>query len=187
MSNIKLGSRYAKSLLDLAVEQGKLEDVNRDIRLFNEYIRVSRDFSVMLKNPIIHAEKKLRVMEKLLSGKITEITMTFIRLLVKKRREAYLADIAHAFVEQYNEYKHITPVLLKTAFKMDQSQIDKILDKVKKEANLETIELTTEVDESLIGGFVLQYQDKLFDSSIFRNIRLVRSGLQDNEYVKKLR
>ena len=70
---------------------------------------------------------------------------------------------------------------------MDKREIDLILEKLKQQANVEHIVLTTEIDSSLMGGFVLRYGDKQYDASIARQISIVKNGMEDNEYLKKLR
>lgn len=186
MSAFKVATRYAKSLLDLSIEQGIVEEVHRDMKYISDIIKKSAEFSAMLKSPLIHPDKKDNILTEILKDKVSKMTMTFLKIVTRKHREAYLDNIALSFVTQYNVYKHITPVKLTTATAMDQNQVDELLEKVKREAGLENIELVTEVDENLIGGFVLQYEDKLFDASVSRSIGFLKSKIQDNSYIKRV-
>lgn len=187
MSAIKLASRYAKSLLDFAVEKGKLDDVYKDQLYLQKVLKVSREFDLLLASPLINADKKLKALQAVLGGKTGEITMLFLQLLVKKSREVYLKEIVDSFIRQYDEHMKITQVKITSAAPLDKNEIDKLLAKLKQQANLETINLTTEIDESLIGGFVLHYGDKQYDASISRKISIAKKGLEDNAYLKKLR
>lgn len=187
MSAIKLASRYAKSLLDFAVEKGKLDEVYKDQLYLHKVLKVSREFDLLLASPLINADKKLKALQAVLGGKTSELTMLFLQLLVKKNREVYLKDMVDSFIRQYDVYKKITQVKITSAAPLDKAEIDKLLAKLKQQANLETINLTTEIDESLIGGFVLQYGDKQYDASISRKISIANKGLEDNAYLKKLR
>lgn len=186
MSANKLATRYAKSLLDLSIEQGKVEEVCKDMRYISEVAKASKEFTVMLKSPLIYPDKKIKVFNAVLGGKISELTMAFIKIVTKKHREAYLDSITHAFIRQYNEYRHITPIKLTTAIALGKDQVDRLLQKVKEEAGLDKLEVTTEVDQSLIGGFVLQFDDKLFDASVSRGIDILKSNIQDNTYIKRV-
>ena len=51
MSEYRIASRYAKSLLDLAVEKKQLEEVNKDMLMFSETVEENRDLLLMLKSP----------------------------------------------------------------------------------------------------------------------------------------
>ena len=187
MSAIKLATRYAKSLLDFAVEKGTLDQVYQDQLFLKKVINESKDFAAMLSSPLIHPDKKMKVLQLAIGTKVSELTMMFLQLLVKKNREVYLKEVIDSFLIQYDEYMHITQVKLTAANPLDKAEIDRLLNKLKQQANLETINLTTEIDERLIGGFVLQYGDKQVDASIARQMNILKKGLESNEYLKKLR
>lgn len=187
MSAVKLASRYAKSLLDFSVERGSLDAVYKDMLYLQQVIKVSKEFDLLLGNPLIHADKKVKALQSVLGGKVSDLTMQFLQLLVKKSRELYLKEMVESFILQYDAYKHVTPVKITSAAPLEKGEIDNLLAKLKQQASLENVKLTTEVDESLIGGFVLQYGDKQYDASIAKHLTLAKKGLADNAYLKKLR
>src|ERR1700761_7294485 len=113
--NPRLAARYAKSVLDLAVDRAQLDNVYNDMFLIKGTLRDSRDLVTLLRSPIIKGDKKGRILDAIFAGKISEITMAFIKLLLNKEREAYLPEIVTAFVEQYKTYKGIRTVKLTTA------------------------------------------------------------------------
>lgn len=186
MSSVRLSTRYAKSLLDLAVEKGILEAINTDMRLIANTIAASRDLRMLLKSPIINASKKHDVLTAIFGSKLNTVTNTFIDLMVKKGREPYLAAVAEAFIAQYNKFNHITKVKLTTAAVADNATVTKIVDEVKAKLGLEKVELDVAVDPELIGGFVLQYEDKLFDASIARQLDVMRKEFSDESFVSKM-
>ena len=187
MSAIKLASRYAKSLLDFAVEKGKLDDVHKDQVYLSKVMKSSKDFNHLLGSPLVGTDKKLKALQSVLGGNVSDLTMQFLQLLVKKSREVYLKEVVDSFLFQYDEYKRITQVKITSAAPLEKNQIDALLHKLKQEAKLENIHLTTEVDESLVGGFVLQYGDKQYDASVARQVNILKKGLESNEYLRKLR
>ena len=87
MSLNKLTKRYSASLLNLAVEEGQLERVNKDIEIFYSNCCDSSDLYKLLKSPIIKNDKKLKVLRKIYENDFSKITMNFIALVMKKRRE----------------------------------------------------------------------------------------------------
>ncbi len=187
MSAIKLASRYAKALLDFAVEKGRLDEVHKDQLYLSKVVKASKDFSHMLESPLISTDRKMNAIQSALGGNVTDLTMQFLKLLLKKSREVYVKDVAESFLFQYDEYKRITQVKITSAAPLEQAQIDALLNKLKQQAQLENISLTTEVDEALLGGFVLQYGDKQYDASIARQVNVLKKGLESNEYLKQLR
>ena len=97
MSLLRLASRYSKSLIQLAIENKKLEEVHTDMNLLHQVCKDNRDFVLMLKSPIINGDKKKYILEKIFSDRVSDITINFFEILVRKRREAYLDDIARSF------------------------------------------------------------------------------------------
>jgi F-type H+-transporting ATPase subunit delta len=187
MQNPRLATRYAKSLLDIAVEQNSVDATLRDMQLLNEICIQSRDFAVMLHSPVISGDKKLSVINEVLKGRnISELTYTFIKLLMTKGRELNLPEIAGAFITQYNTLKNIRIVKLTTASSMAAGIKSSIESKIAGFMPKDTIELKTEVDDKLIGGFVLEVEDRLFDASVRKSLNNIKAKLIDHSYEPKI-
>lgn len=180
-----VASRYAKSLIDLAVETKQLEEVASDMRLIKEVCKDNRDFVVLLESPVVKTDKKMAIFKSVFGGKISVTTSTFLDLIALKRREGYIDDIAYSFDEQYKAFKNITTAVISTAVPLDAATKSKIIDIVKKKATGE-VELIEKIDKSLIGGFILTVNDKQVDSSIKRKLNDLRKGFSTNLYVPDL-
>jgi F-type H+-transporting ATPase subunit delta len=183
----RIASRYAKSLIELAQEKGKLEEVHNDVLLLNQAFKESRELRVFLKSPVIRADKKLEVLNKLFLTKVSEVTGKFIVLMTNKGREQFLSEIAESFIIQYNESKNITPVRITSAVKLDKATIDNLLSGLRKREKIEEIQLTETIDESLLGGFILLYGDKQIDSSVRSSLQKLHNLVADDSYIKKIR
>ncbi len=186
MPNARLAGRYAKSILDLAIEQGQLEAVYADMKYLQAVCNASSEFVNMLRSPIIKADQKNSFINAVTKDKVSLLTNSFTVLIVKKGRERDLPEIATALIEQYNELKGIHQVTLTTAVEVSDALKKSIEDKVKAESKFATVELTTKTDESLIGGFVLEFNNNLVDVSIARDLRDVKKQFLSNEYVGKI-
>ena len=103
MPNPRLASRYAKSLIDLALEKGELEKIFEDMQWLQQVIKVSRDFANLLRSPIVKGDKKEKIIEAMIGSKVTNITSLFIRLLIAKGRENNLPEIITSFISQYKD------------------------------------------------------------------------------------
>ena len=136
MSATKLAYRYAKSIIDFSIEQSKLEEVMSDMLALNNVTDNNRDFYMMLKSPIVNGDKKMEVTKLIFGGKLSNITESFINILMIKNRESYLPEIIDAFIAQYNKHKGITPVKITTAISLSKEATDEILNKLKQTANL---------------------------------------------------
>ncbi|MFT3901579.1 MAG: ATP synthase F1 subunit delta [Niabella sp.] len=183
MPNPRLASRYAKALLDLAVEKGQLEQVYTDVQWMQQLCRQSREFVNLLRSPIIKTDKKLKIVNAITEGNIGEIVSRFNGLLVNKNRESFLPEVLEAFDDQYKEYKHISTVTLTTAVPVSDAVRNSIIARIKEELDDTTIELHEKVNPDIIGGFVLQSGDKLIDASIAYDLKEVGKQFKRNDFI----
>tara|TARA_Y100000588_G_C14043322_1_gene833846 strand:+ start:441 stop:998 length:558 start_codon:yes stop_codon:yes gene_type:complete len=183
MSEYRIASRYAKSLLDLSVEKGTLEEVNKDMQLLSETAEESRDLVMMLKSPIITHDKKLAVLKKVFEGKVSELTMSFFTILTKKQREAYLVAVAEEFHHQYNAHKGIEEATVTTTFPLTDA-LRKEFESVVEKITSRKVELTEKVNEALIGGFILKIGDRQIDDSVSSKLKALRVEFTKNHCEK---
>jgi len=187
MPNPRLAARYAKSLIDLAIEKGQLDAVYKDMLYLDSVCKSSREFVTLLKSPVIRADIKGKILTALTEGKISQLTALFNKLLLTKAREFYLPEIVTAFIEQYKVNKGIHTVKLTTATPVSEELKKSILEKIGTDTSWKNIELETEVKEELIGGFVLEMGDKLVDASIAYDLREIKKQFQNNDFIYKIR
>ncbi len=180
-----VASRYAKSLIDLAIESKKLEEVKDDMRLINNVCANNHEFVTLLNSPVVKTDKKLAVFKAIFDGKVSKITSAFLDLIATKRRESYIDDIAKSFDQQYKIYKNITTVTVDSAVKLDDTLKKQILALVKKTVTGE-IELVEKIDASLIGGFVLTINDSQLDQSVKRKLNDLRKTFSGNTTLPNL-
>lgn len=187
MPNPRLASRYAKSLIDLALEQGQLEQVYADMQWLQAVTKSNRDFVNLLRSPVIKADKKKKIVEAVTTGKVSALTASFNTLLISKSREGYLPEIITAFISQYKTNKNIHTLTLTTAEPASEAVKKAIAEQVKKSGGIENIELEEKIDESIIGGFVLQIGDKLIDASIAYDLKAIARQFDNNDFIYKIR
>lgn len=185
MTETKVAKRYAKSLLDLAQSQELgIDAINNDMKLIANVCEANRELSLLLKNPIVHADKKLKILKSIFESKVNKITISFIDIITRKRRENYLEAIVKEFTELYKEYKGIQTAVITTAVGLDDNLRKEVLKLIKSNTKSE-IELIENQNKDLIGGFVLRMGDVQYDASVVRSLRKLTREFSVNPYVKK--
>ena len=174
-------------MIDLSQEKGQLEVVYKDMLYMQQVSKHSREFVALIKSPIIKADKKNAIIEAVTKGKVGEMTAAFNKLLVSKGRESVLPEVVNAFIDQYNTIKGIHKVKLITATEASEDLKRSMIEKLKTEAGLGTVELETKVDPSLVGGFVLEFNNKKVDASILRDLNDVKKQFMRNDYLVQIR
>lgn len=187
MLNTRVASRYAKSLLDLAIETGQLEQVYADMLYLQNVTNESRDFQNLLRSPVINADTKIRAIDAVTKDTISALTMSFLRLMINKTREVVLPEIITSFIKQYKDNKGIHTVKLTTATPVSESVKQAIIEQVKKTGNIDKLELQEVVDPAIIGGFVLQAGDKLVDASVAYDLQNIARQFENNDFIYKVK
>ena len=183
MSQIQIAERYAISLIDLAQEQNLLSEVFEDMRSIQEVCK-NAEFTTMLKSPVIYSDKKLAIFKQLFEGKIQNLSMLFIQLLIQKGRESGLGAICLAFIEQYKAIKKIKTARIITATELNDQELDKIKTRFSFWLKPgEVMDLSQKVDPSLIGGFILEMGDQNYDASVKRQLGEMKDNLYDKSYI----
>lgn len=138
MSNQRVASRYAKSIMELSLEKGRLEEVHTDFLRLTALADSNYEFALVLKNPIINSDKKLNVLKALFAKSIDPLTMTFFEIVSRKNREEILLDVAKEFENQYNLHKSIQVAEVTTTFPIDDTLRKEFSDVVKEISGKET-------------------------------------------------
>jgi F-type H+-transporting ATPase subunit delta len=165
MSEITVAIRYAKSLIDLSVEQKALEAVNADMEFFVRTIKANSELKAVLENPIIYHDKKIGVLDAIFGGKVSPVTIAFFKLMVNKNRAEVLYPAALEVINQYDVINNITKATVVSAAELSEANKKTIVAEI--EASTKgTVILTAKVDPALIGGFILTVGDLQVDTSI---------------------
>ncbi len=175
MNSSKVAIRYAQALLDLAVENNNLDAVSRDMAYLSAVNNEHRDFQLLLSSPVIKADKKVAVLNEIF-GAFEAVSTAFIALITKNGREAILPEIATAFHELVKEKKGIVSVSIVSAAALDAGVKKQILDKIQATTK-GTLEVTEEIDEALIGGFIVRMGDTQIDASVASKLAQLKQRL----------
>ncbi len=183
MSETRVASPYAKALIDLSIEQKNLEVILSDIKDFLANIKRNPQLDVMLKSPVIKGQDKIAILKKVFGKNYQKSTMDFFELIITKNRAYYLDVIAKIFIEQYNTFNNIMQATVKTAQTIDDKLKEEIKQFIEKYMG-KKVELKSIVDPKLIGGLMIQMDDKLFDASISGKLNKLKQDLL-NTYISK--
>ena len=186
MSVIRIASRYAKSLLDLAKDQNVMAEVVSDMEGFTKMVE-NRDLYLLLKSPIINVGRKGAIFNALFDGKVNKLTKAFFDIVLRKGREGLLPEIAEEFINQYKSMKGISSVTLTTASPIGEAALEAI--KVKllgSSATDQVLDIETKIDESIIGGFIVEIGDKLIDASVSHKLAELAKSMTSKDFQKAI-
>jgi F-type H+-transporting ATPase subunit delta len=183
MNESQISVRYAKALFQSASEKGVLDRVYKDMQVLTETCKLE-DFTYMLELPTLQPSKKCELVKTILENELSETSLAMIYLVIKNKREGYLPDITRNYGDLYRLAKGIRAASLKTAQPVDKAAMSKIKSLIGKAYDSD-VELTSSVDEEVIGGFVLTIEGKQYDASVASSLRKMRKQLLQTRIEKK--
>ena len=173
MVSLKVSNRYALSLLNIALEKDTLDTVYNDAKLLIKAFDESDELQRVVESPVVRPEVKISILDEIFSGKIDKETINFIHFIIQKRREKILYSVAKRFVDLRNEHLGIVELLVRTAFELNDDQKEVLKVRFEKILNKKTI-MIFKVDNNLIGGFIAQVGDTVYDASMKHQLELLK-------------
>ena len=179
----KITTRYAKSLLDLAIEKNQLKECYNDLIAVEILCSESSDFALMLKSPIINTSKKLSIIKSLFEKKLSKTTYFFIKLITKKKREPLLHSISKNFIELYKSHHKIITAIVTTTIPLDKDLKKKVVSFVKKKMDKD-VELMEKVNQDILGGTIIKVGDLQIDDSVRKQLKELKNSYNNNLFIK---
>lgn len=171
-----IAQRYAKALFKLSKEKNLIDDVYNDMSTLIDAEKTVPEFISFLNTPIVSVSEKERILTQTFSNHFNKISLSFISLLLKNRREMFLINMALKYINLYKEFKGIKSVLLITTNPASKATKDKMI-KLVSDAFKCKSDLIEKQDEKIIGGFILRVEDQQFDASIASKIKRIKQEL----------
>jgi len=163
---------YSEALFDVAKEKDELDEVQEQLGEFADAVDTDRDLQVFFFSPYFSSAEKRDGIAKAVDGGNEEL-VNFLELLAEKHRMPALFRIRRRFDELAAIENDQLDVTVTSAIELDPAVVESIGAEIEKKTG-KTINLTTEVDDLIIGGLVLQVGNRVFDSSIRNRLEKLR-------------
>ncbi len=180
MDHSAIAVRYAKAFFSTAKEKKMLAKLKTDIELVMDICNNSVDLILLLESPIVKTSKKAELITSIFKGKIDELSLRFLLLVVDNKREVHIPGICRNFLDLTRKDQNIKTAVITTASEIDKDTINKIEKLLGKELNAK-VELSSKTNPEIIGGVVLRLDDKQYDASVATQLKKIKQKLLESE------
>jgi F-type H+-transporting ATPase subunit delta len=171
----RVARRYARALLNRALQQHSLPDVSEDLGALAGLFRTNGAFRNMMLAPVgDHLAKADAVAG--LAGRASPTTLDFLRLVIDKRREHVLPEIQQEFEELKRQHEGVAVATVVSAVPLDGVQMGSIVARLEQRTGLR-VEAEFEVDPDIVGGVKVLIGDTLIDGSVRGRLKEMRARL----------
>lgn len=161
-----VSNTYGQALFELAVEEGKEELFLEEVGTLKEILSENPDFNRLMNHPKILKEEKLKVLNQVFRGRISDELAGFLHLIVNKDRYDEIDGILDYYIDEIKKLKGIGIAYVTTAVALSEAKQKEVEEKLLSTTSYKQMEMHFQVDEELIGGMIIRIGDRVVDSSI---------------------
>ena len=167
--------RYSKAIFQIAEESNNLSNFKDDMDSIISAHQSSDDFKNLISNPLINHSDKKEILSIVIS-KMNEQTSNLINLLIANKRLSILYDIANGFNDIYNQKNNVAKATVVTAIPISDKIKNQVLKKIQTLSN-KSVEIENIIDKTIIGGFILRYENREYNASFSQRLNKLKSEL----------
>jgi F-type H+-transporting ATPase subunit delta len=176
MREERVAKRYARALFNAAVRTQAVDAVSEALQQLLNTLHEQPPLRTLLLNPLIPRERKQQMVQEAIGRQTHPLLASLLSVLVDKRRERLLPEVAREFGELCDEHMGIARVRATTAYPLDSQQEHALVRGLEQRTG-KTVVLQTNVDPSLIGGIVVRIGDTIIDGSVRGQLLRLRQYL----------
>lgn len=160
---------YTKSLLEIALTEGLLDQVEEDLMAVASALRNNLQLKEVISGDKVPAAKKKEIVSAIFSGKLSSLVMNFIDLIIDQAREELLSSLAQDFSKKAYAARNVAQAEVITAVPINE-ELQKDIGKRLAQILKKEIEVKSRIDESILGGLVIKVEGKVIDGSLRRQL-----------------
>jgi F-type H+-transporting ATPase subunit delta len=176
MNENKISVRYAKALFALVKEENAFDVFKKDMELLYQCIKEIPELQYVIQSPVIKTSEKIMLFKESFRDSFDPLTFSFINLVLENRREEYLTGISRYFLDLLRTNYGIRSADLVTAIPLDDNLRQSVIQLIARKYKAK-VELHEQVDNKIIGGFILRVGDQQIDASISSKLTRIKREL----------
>ena len=166
---------YSEALFEVAKDRDRLDEVREELAEFAEALDGSHERQVFFFSPYFSSAEKREGIERAVSGASEEF-VNFLELLTEKHRMPVIFRIRRAYEEMWKRENKLIDVTVTSAVELDEKVVEEIGAEIEKQTGRD-VDLTSAVDDAILGGIVLQVGNMVLDASIRNRLEKLRKNV----------
>lgn len=174
IKNEASAKNYAKAMFNAAQELGKIETIKNDFNTVYSSMLADKDVLSFFTSTFVDGNIKIGILKKVYGERIAEETFNLLSILIERDLINILVAIIVEYENLCNEYYNIlsTKIIASSEIENIEALKSSIRNMVDKD-----VHFTVEIDESIMGGIIVQIDDVIYDYSVRRLLDNVKDSL----------
>jgi F-type H+-transporting ATPase subunit delta len=168
----EIATVYARSLFEVAQEQGKLDVVRDQLGAVADAIDASRELQTFFFSPYFSTAEKQDGLDRAVSN-ADEFVVNFLKLLIENHRMPAIFRTRREFDRLWQQENKLLPVTVTSAVALDQATVDQIGARIAEQTGRK-VDLSAAVDAEILGGIIVRVGNSILDASIRNRLEQLR-------------
>lgn len=176
MNKHQVARKYSRSLIS-SIELQEIPRVIEELRVFSRLMSINRKAKLLFAGLVFTDDEKDRALRALFPRlAFSAHTEKFLRLIIIQGHLASLKEIIIASMNAYNEKKRKATAVVVSPVPLEKGHTERLRTALR-EMTRKEIDIESQVDASLLGGFIVKVGSTIYDSSVAGQLRLLRAEL----------
>lgn len=176
MRDALVAGKYALALFNVALKRNELDAVAADLDSVVALNRSQPRFGLTLKSPTVTTPRKRELLKVALKGRVSPTTFAVLNLMLDKGRIKMVDELSAEFTKLLRRHRGIVHAVAWTAVPLEAPQTDRLTKQLARISG-KTIELENRIDAKVIGGVVVNLEDRILDGSVRHGLDELRETL----------
>lgn len=168
----ELARVYARSLFEVAEEQGKVQELREQLGQLADALEGNRELKLFFFSPYFSTVEKQQALDGLLEG-AEEAFVRFLELLIENHRMPVIFRVRREYERLWAEANRVLPVQVTSAIELDEATTQSIGASIGQSTSRK-VTLSTRVDPDILGGIVVRVGNSILDASIRSRLEQLR-------------
>jgi F-type H+-transporting ATPase subunit delta len=168
----EIAAVYARSLFEVAKEQGKLDEVRQQLGEFADAMEADRELQVFFFSPYFSTQEKQDGLDRAVSG-ADETIINFLKLLIENHRMPVIFRVHRGFDELWEQENKLLPVQVTSAVELDKGTVKQIGDRIAEQTG-QKVDLSASVEPDILGGIIVRVGNQVLDASVRNRLEQLR-------------
>jgi len=162
---------YSIALFELSQENNKISEIQKNAKLLSETI--THEYVSLISSPTILKEERMKLLEKTYKNKVSNLFLTFLKILILKNIFYYIQDILISFEDICDEFLNIYKATVYSTELLSPTDLNLISKTLSKKYG-KKIKIINEIDEDLISGIKVRIKEETIDMSIKNDLEQLK-------------
>jgi F-type H+-transporting ATPase subunit delta len=168
----EIAAVYARSLFEVAKEQGKLDEIREQLGQIADAVAESRELQTFFFSPYFSTQEKEEGLEKAVTDADPTL-MNLLRLLIENHRMPVVFRLRRAYDDRWQEENRLLPVEVTSAVDLDEDTVRQIGDRIAEQTDRK-VQLSARVEPDILGGIVVRVGNTVLDASVRNRLEQLR-------------